>query len=181
MIIERIDLPEYKKILNDPEAELEALAKRIIPWLEDSQHITNHAMYCFVMMAWSQLGRLAEELAISKSMAQDKDPCQAMRKYYEDTYHGKKSAAMICIRAIRESMDALDAVKPELMSAEKQLRLEIAERIRAELVCCDSADKADALYDKENMGPYREFKRSPDYHGICQHAEWAARIAQGNE
>lgn len=191
MIIESIDLPEYQKILDDPEAELKALAKRIIPWLEDSQYITNHAMYCFVMMAWSQVGRLAEELSISKAMTESSDgSSEHMDNYYKWTYQGKKSAAMICIRAIRESMDALDAVKPKLMSAERELRQCIAEDIRSELVCCDIYQRMEGAYrdatgvtggHEEGMAAMSRIMRSSDYHDICHYGEWSARIAQSNE
>lgn len=52
----------------------------------------------------------------------------------------------------------------------------VAQRIRNEMVCCDTYDKIQAVGFKE--ADYRALKRSSNYHAICHYGEWAARMVE---
>lgn len=185
-----MDLDVWQKIVDDPEAELKVLAARVVKFLEEQSQVRDWVRYHFIMMCWSQIGRLSEELAISRAMAEDINVSDAMAGYYQSTYAGKKQLALIPIRAFREQLDELDSKQPEMLAAEKILRQWIAEKIRNELVCCGIYDTMDDCWKPEPGYEFhrqdaqkceREIMRGPDYHAICHYGEWAARIAQGNE
>lgn len=59
----------------------------------------------------------------------------------------------------------------------------LADRIRAEMVCCDIHERLTAFMDPRggyvNEPAYRALKRSLEYHPMCDYGEWAARIVEG--
>lgn len=54
----------------------------------------------------------------------------------------------------------------------------VAEKIRAELVCCDIYQRMEDAYDPEDDSGYRALRHSRDYHDMCFYGEWAARTAE---
>lgn len=102
-----MELDVWQKIVDDPFAELEELAHRIVRHLEDSQYITDHVKFHYVMMAWSQVGRLARELEVARNLAELTFSPNA--RDYGAIFEGKRSMALTVIRVIREQLDELDA------------------------------------------------------------------------
>jgi len=54
----------------------------------------------------------------------------------------------------------------------------IAEKIRAELVCCDIYQRLEDLNEPGQEQAWKKLRHSHDYHDICHYGEWAARIAE---
>lgn len=59
------------------------------------------------------------------------------------------------------------------------IQQQVAEKIRAELVCCDIYQRMEDAYDPEDDSGWKLLRHSRDYHDICFYGEWAARIAEG--
>lgn len=57
-----------------------------------------------------------------------------------------------------------------------QVYVAIAERLRQEMVCCDTYEQITAVGFVE--ADYRALKRSSNYHAICHWGELAARIVE---
>jgi hypothetical protein len=56
-------------------------------------------------------------------------------------------------------------------------RTTIAERIRAELVCCNIYERM-AACDAAGDDEWMSLRHGSEYHDICFYGEWAARIAE---
>jgi len=56
------------------------------------------------------------------------------------------------------------------------LQQHIAEKIRAELVCCDIYQRMEDA--NLNQEVWKQLRHSNDYHAICFYGEWSARIAE---
>ena len=54
----------------------------------------------------------------------------------------------------------------------------VADRIRAELVCCDIFQLLETRAQASDNLSWKQLRWSPDTHGICFYGEWAARIAE---
>lgn len=173
-----IGLAEWQKICDNPEAEIRALRKRVVKFLEDSQYITDHYRYHFVRMTWSHLNTMLQELAINTT-----DPDDGRSDYGNGKAEGFRQAYLPIIRAVREQLDALDVKLPGIKEGEHQLRNVVAREIRAELVCCDIYQRIQDGYTAgpgyaEGAATERRIRASADYHAICHWGEFAARIAE---
>src|SRR5687768_13153240 len=169
-----IDIDVWRKIVDNPIPEVDALFKRkelhVADWHEDR-------------IMWHLQSIVVHVLRALHEGFHDYEYEQANPSSSE--YHrwgtlAVRTFALGVLRGIRENADAITPLLQERTNRETQLRQQIAESIRNEMVCpCDSAAKADALYNRDNMVAYRAFTRSPDYHAICHYGEWSAKIAEG--
>lgn len=87
-------------------------------------------------------------------------------------------------RTQREIADALGVSQPTVCNWLKRppsgltARGRIAEKIRAELVCCDIYQRMEDVNNPEDDSAWKALRHSRDYHDICFFGEWAARIAE---
>ena len=187
-----ISIEDYQKILDDPLAEYENLRKRVVPFLQDSQHITNEVSYHFVLMVWSMLHRLAQEF--SMSLGDDEREAGPgspdTQIWFRAKADGHRVMMTQMLKIIRENVDELDAKQPAMLSAEQEWAARKAYEIRAELVCCDiyqrlvdcwKANDADPEVRKAARVMEKELFNSTEYHAICHWGEYAARIVEGGE
>lgn len=171
-----IDLEAWKKIADNPKAEVIALFQR--EELRFADFHDDPLSWHMQAALWGILRELDD--AFSRfEYDRDEPSDRGPNDYFHWEALANRTFGLGLLRAIREHADEMTAVLETRKSRDQMLRDQIAESIRNELVCCNSADRADALYDRENMEPYREFIRSADYHSMCHHAEWSARIAEG--
>lgn len=173
-----IEMDEWHKIIDDPGAEVKALAHRMIRWLEAPDQVKDHVKYHFVFMAWRQLSKLGEELALLKY------DLHSEHDYAKWMAQGRLSLALGIIRTIREEMDEIDRKGPLIHSHREMIIQPIVDAIRSELVCCDSHGRLEdtwnivaGTWDEDR---YRQIRASPDFHESCNIAESAARIAEAH-
>lgn len=179
MADEGIDPEEYLKICDDPIAEYEKLAARLLKWQEDSQYTVNWPMFHVVLMMRGSLKDVAEEFRYDEVLA-IKYP---HKQDYVWRFHGTRLAFLAMIRHCREQLDALDARNVAVQTLEMIVRGEVARDIRSELVCCDIYGQIDAIW-KADPDPdagrtaMAALMQGPDYHAICHWGGYAARIAE---
>lgn len=103
-----MDIKEYRKILEDPAPELEALRRRAYARLEDGNQITNHETWHFVFIVVRQLSKMAEEWDMAAAMASQPSG-DRMDAYYETSKNAKRVLIAQMILIIREELDNLAA------------------------------------------------------------------------
>lgn len=103
-----MDIKEYRKILEDPAPELEALRRRAYARLEDGNHITDHETWHFVFIVVRQLSKMAEEWDMAVDMANYNSGDQ-MDAYYRASKNAKRVLIAQMILIIREELDNLAA------------------------------------------------------------------------
>lgn len=104
-----MEINEYRKILEDPAAEAEALRRRCYAYLEDSQYITNKPLFRFVYATISMLGDLREEWEYAKAQADDSDP-DALVRYWIICMEAKRVVLAKALYHFREQLDILEGV-----------------------------------------------------------------------
>lgn len=112
-----------------------------------------------------------------------------LRSLGEELRHAKATASGLGfenarLRAeVRSAEDELGWLRPENAGQREQLRVlpsQIADRIRAELVCCDQYDRThDGLTYEQSKAAVAALVNSRGYHDICFWSEAAARLAEG--
>ncbi len=80
----------------------------------------------------------------------------------------------------RDIAAALKVSQPTVSDWVRRVSLQekIAQRIRAQLVCCEIYQRMEDAYDPEDDTAWKELRHSRDYHDICFYGEWAARLAE---
>lgn len=173
-----IELEAWKKIVDNPREEVRALFKRRELTFAD---IHDDPLSWHMQAALWGILRCLDDAFSRFEYDRDEPSDRGPNDYFHWEALANRTFSLGMLRAIREHADEMTAVLADRKCRDQMLRDQIAESIRSELVCpCDSAAKADGLYDRENMEPYREFIRSADYHAMCHYGEWSARIAEGN-
>lgn len=176
MADEGIDPEEYLRICDDPIAEYEKLAARLLKWQEDAQYTTNWPMFHMVLMMRGSLKDVAEEFRINEALA-IKYP---RKEDYVWRFHGTRLAFLQLIRHCREQLDALDARSAAVKTLAQLTRGEVAEEIRSELVCCSQYEDLARIRALSGFAGEEEMSARLRAHGdgICYWGEAAARIAE---
>lgn len=180
-----IDLEVWEKIVDAPLPEVDALFKR--KELTFADFHDDPISWHMQAVVWGVLRALHE--GFHDYEFEQQEPGES--EYRRWGTLAVRTFSLGILRAIREHADEMTPLLEARKSRDQKLQDQIAERIRAELVCCDIAQQLDAcfdgapeMYDAEWMeqaqARRRAIRRSPGYHAICEYGELAAQIAQGN-
>lgn len=166
-----IELAEWNRIVENPREEVSNLFRRKELYFADIH--TDPLSWHMQASLWGIL-RVLDDV-FSRWQFEEEHPSDHESSRWMAL--GARTEALGMLRAIREHADEMTVLLASRKTRDQMLQDQIAHRIRAELVCCDSAQKADGLHESDRVA-YREFLRSPDYHPMCHYGEWAARLAE---
>lgn len=175
-----IELEAWKKIVDNPRAEVEALFKR--PELRFADFLDDPLSWHLQAALWGVLQELDD--AFARYEFDQQEPGRS--EYFHWEALANRTFSLGLLRAIRENADEMTAVLADRKSRDKMLASQIAERIRAELVCpCDSFQRIQDGYEagpgfEEGLATERRIRADPGYHPMCHYGEWGARIAEEN-
>lgn len=163
-----IELEVWKKIVDDPRAEVLALFKRRELTFAD---IRDDPLSWHMQAALWGILRCLDE-AFSAYEYDQEEPGGS--EYSHWAALANRTFSLGLLRAIREHADEMTAVLAARKSRDQMLRDQIAEQIRAELVCCD-------IYKRMNAQHKPGYPcHDGNYHETCYWGEAGAQIAEGN-
>lgn len=176
-----IDLEEWKKITSDPRPEVNALFKRKELHLADFHE--DPAVWHLQAMVYGVLRELDD--AFSRfEWDRDNPDRDGKSEYFHWQAVANHTFSLGLLRAIREHADEITPLLAARKSHEQLIRSQVAQAIRAELVCdCDSNARERATWDADGNWDYEAYQKllaSPDFHRTCDIAESAARIAEAH-
>ena len=170
-----IELEVWQKIIDNPKAEVEALFQR--PELRFADIHDDPLSWHMQAALWGILRELYGAFSRYEFDQEKPGNCE----YFHWEAVANRTFGLGLLRAIREHADEMTPILEARKSWDQMLRNQIAEHIRAELVCpCGSAQRVQEGYSTPGgAATERRIKQDPDYPPACHYAEWSAQIAEG--